>query len=290
MKKNKILLTILCILGIVELTLVGCTKTNPKEDNHHKEKITVHKEHSAPAKQEMATEINSYLKDKGIDFSRISLAIFDLNEDIDYAWNADKDVVAASTYKVPLAMLWYDKINQGEISHDATLEVTPEDSQEGASSLADGQYDYPLSDLLELAITQSDNTAAHCLYRNLGSYQDFKEQATKYSKRSFDEDFYQDNNFTAHYMEDCIHYLYDHKDDYQELIGFMKEATPGQYLDTQVQISMPQKYGAVDNVVNAVGYVEAKQPYAIVVFTEGVDDAENVIGYINAICYKYFNN
>lgn len=84
----------------------------------------MHKEHSAPAKQEMATEINSYLKDKGIDFSRISLAIFDLNEDIDYAWNADKDVVAASTYKVPLAMLWYDKINQGEISHDATLEVT----------------------------------------------------------------------------------------------------------------------------------------------------------------------
>lgn len=146
----------------------------------------------------------------------------------------------------------------------------------------------PLSDLLNDLIIYSDNDAGHILYENLGGWKEYKEAMTKYTD-SISENYYtMDNVTTANTMNDVVTYLYDHKEDYKGLIKNMEEAEPGEYLDRDTQLSMPQKYGMYDSALNSVGFVECKTSYSIVVLTSLGDKGADVMANINRIAYEHF--
>ena len=91
-----------------------------------------------------------------------NFAFFYYNEDTKkyYFYNEKKWFTAASTSKVPIAMLYYDKLNEGEITKNSTYKY-----ESGTYEVGDGltayKYDVgdyiPVSFLLEQMIVNSDN-------------------------------------------------------------------------------------------------------------------------------------
>ena len=187
-------------------------------------------------------------------------------------------------------MLYYDKVNEGEYTLDSTFTYSGymhEDAGVISSDYGIGSQ-VPLSDLLNDLIIYSDNDAGHILYENLGGWKEYKEAMTKYTD-SISENYYtMDNVTTANTMNDVVTYLYDYKEDYKGLIKNMEEEEPGEYLDRDTQLSMPQKYGMYDSALNSVGFVECNTSYSIVVLTSLGDKGADVMANINRIAYEHF--
>ncbi len=235
-------------------------------------------------------DIEAHFQENGIDQERVAYCITDLEHNIKYSMNEKDEFIAASIYKLPLAMLYYDKVNEGEYTLDSTFTYSGymhEDAGVISSDYGIGSQ-VPLSDLLNDLIIYSDNDAGHILYENLGGWKEYKEAMTKYTD-SISENYYtMDNVTTANTMNDVVTYLYDHKEDYKGLIKNMEKAEPGEYLDRDTQLSMPQKYGMYDYALNSVGFVECNTSYSIVVLTSLGDKGADVMANINRIAYEHF--
>lgn len=235
-------------------------------------------------------DIEAHFQENGIDHEKVAYCITDLEHNIKYSMNEKDEFIAASIYKLPLAMLYYDKVNEGEYTLDSTFTYSGymhEDAGVISSDYGIGSQ-VPLSDLLNDLIIYSDNDAGHILYENLGGWKEYKEAMTKYTD-SISENYYtMDNVTTANTMNDVVTYLYDHKEDYKGLIKNMEKAEPGEYLDRDTQLSMPQKYGMYDYALNSVGFVECNTSYSIVVLTSLGDKGTDVMANINRIAYEHF--
>lgn len=287
-----LLLVFLTLILVLNIMLVRNYKTNHKT----KEDKIVQKEHKEKYKlSQLQEKIDAYIEEEDLDKDEICYYITDLVTDESISLHPNVDMTAGSIYKLPLAMLWYEMINDGEYKLKDTLTLTSEDYEEGgviAANYAVGSH-ITIKELLEEMIVNSDNTAAHMLFNELGGYSKFKSKADKFSEKEMDNEFYSrsENIVTARYMNDVLYYLYNHSDEYTTLIKDMRKSQKEGYLNATVQTNAAQKYGAYMQASNAVGFVDsAKEPYSIVVLTSYSDLGEECIGDINEICYEYFNS
>ena len=276
-KKNKIiiisllsaLLIVLCVFAVEMKNTEKKAYQGISEIGEDQNTEVENKDNSQFIDMSLAKDIEAYFQENGIDHEKVAYCITDLEHNIKYSMNEKDEFIAASIYKLPLAMLYYDKVNEGEYTLDSTFTYSGymhEDAGVISSDYGIGSQ-VPLSDLLNDLIIYSDNDAGHILYENLGGWKEYKEAMTKYTD-SISENYYtMDNVTTANTMNDVVTYLYDHKEDYKGLIKNMEEAEPGEYLDRDTQLSMPQKYGMYDSALNSVGFVECNTSYSIVVLT-----------------------
>lgn len=297
-KKNKIiiisllsaLLIVLCVFAVEMKNTEKKAYQGISEIGEDQNTEVENKDNSQYIDMSLAKDIEAYFQENGIDHEKVAYCITDLNHNIKYSMNEKDEFIAASIYKLPLAMLYYDKVNEGEYTLDSTFTYSGymhEDAGVISSDYGIGNQ-VPLSDLLNDLIIYSDNDAGHILYENLGGWKEYKEAMTKYTD-SISENYYtMDNVTTANTMNDVVTYLYDHKEDYKGLIKNMEEAEPGEYLDRDTQLSMPQKYGMYDSALNSVGFVECNTSYSIVVLTSLGDKGADVMANINRIAYEHF--
>ena len=297
-KKNKIiiisllsaLLIVLCVFAVEMKNTEKKAYQGISEIGEDQNTEVENKDNSQYIDMSLAKDIEAYFQENGIDHEKVAYCITDLEHNIKYSMNEKDEFIAASIYKLPLAMLYYDKVNEGEYTLDSTFTYSGymhEDAGVISSDYGIGSQ-VPLSDLLNDLIIYSDNDAGHILYENLGGWKEYKEAMTKYTD-SISENYYtMDNVTTANTMNDVVTYLYDHKEDYKGLIKNMEEAEPGEYLDRDTQLSMPQKYGMYDSVLNSVGFVECNTSYSIVVLTSLGDKGADVMANINRIAYERF--
>lgn len=297
-KKNKIiiisllsaLLIVLCVFAVEMKNTEKKAYQGISEIGEDQNTEVENKDNSQFIDMSMAKDIEAYFQENGIDHEKVAYCITDLEHNIKYSMNEKDEFIAASIYKLPLAMLYYDKVNEGEYTLDSTFTYSGymhEDAGVISSDYGIGSQ-VPLSDLLNDLIIYSDNDAGHILYENLGGWKEYKEAMTKYTD-SISENYYtMDNVTTANTMNDVVTYLYDHKEDYKGLIKNMEEAEPGEYLDRDTQLSMPQKYGMYDSALNSVGFVECNTSYSIVVLTSLGDKGADVMANINRIAYEHF--
>lgn len=297
-KKNKIiiisllsaLLIVLCVFAVEMKNTEKKAYQGISEIGEDQNTEVENKDNSQYIDMSLAKDIEAYFQENGIDHEKVAYCITDLEHNIKYSMNEKDEFIAASIYKLPLAMLYYDKVNEGEYTLDSTFTYSGymhEDAGVISSDYGIGSQ-VPLSDLLNDLIIYSDNDAGHILYENLGGWKEYKEAMTKYTD-SISENYYtMDNVTTANTMNDVVTYLYDHKEDYKGLIKNMEEAEPGEYLDRDTQLSMPQKYGMYDSALNSVGFVECNTSYSIVVLTSLGDKGANVMANINRIAYEHF--
>ena len=297
-KKNKIIIisllsALLIVLCVFAIEMKGTKKKayqGVSEIGEDQNTEVENKDNSQYIDMDLAKDIEAYFQENGIDHEKVAYCITDLKHDIKYSMNEKNEFIAASIYKLPLAMLYYDKVNDGEYTLDSTFTYSGymhEDAGVISSNYGIGSQ-IPLSDLLDDLIVYSDNDAGHILYENLGGWKEYKEAMTKYTD-SISENYYAENNVsTANTMNDVVTYLYDHKEDYKDLIENMEKAEPGEYLDRDTQLSMPQKYGMYDSALNSVGFVECNTPYSIVVLTSLGDKGADVMANINRIAYEHF--
>lgn len=297
-KKNKIiiisllsaLLIVLCVFAVEMKNTEKKAYQGISEIGEDQNTEVENKDNSQYIDMSLAKDIEAYFQENGIDHEKVAYCITDLEHNIKYSMNEKDEFIAASIYKLPLAMLYYDKVNEGEYTLDSTFTYSGymhEDAGVISSDYGIGSQ-VPLSDLLNDLIIYSDNDAGHILYENLGGWKEYKEAMTKYTD-SISENYYtMDNVTTANTMNDVVTYLYDHKEDYKGLIKNMEEAEPGEYLDRDTQLSMPQKYGMYDSALNSVGFVEYNTSYSIVVLTSLGDKGADVMANINRIAYEHF--
>ena len=297
-KKNKIiiisllsaLLIVLCVFAVEMKNTEKKAYQGISEIGEDQNTEVENKDNSQYIDMSLAKDIEAYFQENGIDHEKVAYCITDLEHNIKYSMNEKDEFIAASIYKLPLAMLYYDKVNEGEYTLDSTFTYSGymhEDAGVISSDYGIGSQ-VPLSDLLNDLIIYSDNDAGHILYENLGGWKEYKEAMTKYTD-SISENYYtMDNVTTANTMNDVVTYLYEHKEDYKDLIENMEKAEPGEYLDRDTQLSMPQKYGMYDSALNSVGFVECNTPYSIVVLTSLGDKGADVMANINRIAYEHF--
>lgn len=297
-KKNKIiiisllsaLLIVLCVFAVEMKNTEKKAYQGISEIGEDQNTEVENKDNSQYIDMDLAKDIEVYFQENGIDHEKVAYCITDLEHNIKYSMNEKDEFIAASIYKLPLAMLYYDKVNNGEYTLDSTFTYSGymhEDAGVISSNYGIGSQ-IPLSDLLDDLIEYSDNDAGHILYENLGGWKEYKEAMTKYTD-SISENYYtEDNVSTANTMNDVVTYLYEHKEDYKDLIENMEKAEPGEYLDRDTQLSMPQKYGMYDSALNSVGFVECNTPYSIVVLTDLGDKGADVMANINRIAYEHF--
>lgn len=297
-KKNKIiiisllsaLLIVLCVFAVEMKNTEEKAYQGISEIGEDQNTEVENKDNSQYIDMSLAKDIEAYFQENGIDHEKVAYCITDLEHNIKYSMNEKDEFIAASIYKLPLAMLYYDKVNEGEYTLDSTFTYSGymhEDAGVISSDYGIGSQ-VPLSDLLNDLIIYSDNDAGRILYENLGGWKEYKEAMTKYTD-SISENYYtMDNVTTANTMNDVVTYLYDYKEDYKGLIKNMEEAEPGEYLDRDTQLSMPQKYGMYDSALNSVGFVECNTSYSIVVLTSLGDKGADVMANIKRIAYEHF--
>lgn len=297
-KKNKIiiisllsaLLIVLCVFAVEMKNTEKKAYQGISEIGEDQNTEVENKDNSQFIDMSLAKDIEAYFQENGIDHEKVAYCITDLKHNIKYSMNEKDEFIAASIYKLPLAMLYYDKVNEGEYTLDSTFTYSGymhEDAGVISSDYGIGSQ-VPLSDLLNDLIIYSDNDAGHILYENLGGWKEYKEAMTKYTDTISENYYTMDNVTTANTMNDVVTYLYDHKEDYKGLIKNMEEAEPGEYLDRDTQLSMPQKYGMYDSALNSVGFVECNTSYSTVVLTSLGDKGADVMANINRIAYEHF--
>lgn len=297
-KKNKIiiisllsaLLIVLCVFAVEMKNTEKKAYQGISEIGEDQNTEVENQDNSQFIDMSLAKDIEAYFQENGIDHEKVAYCITDLEHNIKYSMNEKDEFIAASIYKLPLAMLYYDKVNEGEYTLDSTFTYSGymhEDAGVISSDYGIGSQ-VPLIDLLNDLIIYSDNDAGHILYENLGGWKEYKEAMTKYTDTISENYYTMDNVTTANTMNDVVTYLYDHKKDYKGLIKNMEEAEPGEYLDRDTQLSMPQKYGMYDSALNSVGFVECNTSYSIVVLTSLGDKGADVMANINRIAYEHF--
>ena len=293
MKKRKWMMfyLILVILFMVS-TIVYMLQLSPNDTTlSAQNKTDVTTQSNTSLQEDIMDQIYNYLTQAQIDTSALAISIYDFETQTTYEHNSDINFISASLYKVPLAMLFYDFIEEGSMKISDTLPYCSSCYEEGGPI----GYTYKIGDRITLeellydVIVYSDNTAGHILFEYLGGWDQFRSLMQKYSDIVLDEDALLYNMFTSSYANDVLCYVYQHEDTYTSLIEHMKLVYPNDYLNASTTTSIAQKYGSYETAENSMGIIYDTHPYAITIMTNLGSDGIQVIGDINGIVYALFH-
>lgn len=265
--------------------------SNIQETNEIKESQEVSNQESKVTEEieftedlQIKNEISKVIEQNNLNQNNFSFFYYNIDTNTKYFYNQDKWFTAASTIKVPLAMLYYDKFEEGILTKDDTIKYTSDCYEAGNGSTAATykvNQNVPISFLLKQSIVNSDNTAINILIKGVEGFS-YRKQITKYTNQEVTDEFFKSNITSASYAFDVIKYLFDNKEKYSELIEYMKISSEGQYLKKYVQdFDVAHKYGSYNGYIHDYGIVFGKNTYFIGVFTKNVSGASELIAEIS---------
>ena len=256
---------------------------NTEEVSNSEENTTVEYVIEENIDTEIQTLIQTIIGQNGLNENNFGFFYYNVNQNIGYEYNENQYFQGASTIKVPVSMLYYDKINAGTMTKESTLKYTQDSYEAGAGSTA-ARYkvgsSVPLGFLIEQAIVNSDNTAVNIMIKNLG-YSNCKKEIQKYSNEEMPADYYTSNVITPEFEFDIITYLYNNSNNYTELLEYMKKSSNGAYLKGQLpQYEVAHKYGSYSGNVHDYGIIYGKETYIVGIYTDGIANADDLIASI----------
>ena len=205
--------------------------------------------------------VEQYMIEHDLDAEDIALGYRNLVTGEEHYLNADEYNVAASLYKVPLNMVYTERISKGEMTFD--------DKVKGVV----------YSKLIQGSIVESNNEFSDYLRAGLGGYPDYRRYFCPYMGEdadTVDDKFYENNFFTARQIITCLNTLYQGGEDrFPKVIEYMKDAEPNNYFNAFDQdYVIAHKYGYLETgntlQINDSGIVYTDDPIAIVMFTNGI--------------------
>lgn len=266
---------------------------NTSEDSNKEETIVPEEEQVIPSEDEnMKILIQNTMEKYNLNENNFAYFYYNKENEKFYFYNDDVFFTAASTVKVPVAMYYYDKINDGTYTKDSKILYADGTYEAGGGTTA-ATYSVgdsiPLSFLLKQSIVNSDNTAVNILIKNLG-YSNCRQDISEYAEEDLviPESFYSENITSASYAFDVINHLYENQDSYTDLIEDMKQSSMGIYLKKYItDYDVAHKYGSYNGYVHDYGIVFGEEPYLIGVFTKGVPDSDELIANISLDVLNY---
>lgn len=201
--------------------------------------------------------VEVFLSERGIDPEKVALGYRNTVTGEEHFLNGDIYHMAASMQKVPLNMVYTERVRSGEMTLNERI---------------DG---YPYAKALELTIVNSDNDLAYRLWMKLGGFREYRSMIVPYmtdDPDSLDPIFFRDNYFTARQMIHCLNLLQTESERFPGLIGMMRLAEPKNYFNYHEQsYEIAHKYGYLKvlttQYINDCAIVYTDEPIVIVMFT-----------------------
>lgn len=224
---------------------------------------------SAGALEELEVLLTEFREEYGLNENNFSLCYRDTVTGEEYRFNDTAFLFAASTYKLPLNLYYYEQEQAGTLSPSAPV---------GGVPLSRAHYQ---------SLVWSDNEVSHNMIYNLGSFRTYKEKMRKYFTMD-DADipytYYSGNYYCTAMMLDTLQYLYERQENFPELLDYMKQAQPEEYFaryagDTEVAHKYGFFYDEEEEVVtvNDVGIIYAPHPFLLAVYTKNAGDGVEVL-------------
>ena len=178
--------------------------------------------------------------------------------------NADQYMVSGSMYKVPINMIFTEKVHNGEIGWDTFI----------------GGYRYEYC--LHATIVDSNNDIAKGMWDYLGGYQPYRHILAPYMGEDPDtveEKFYENNFFTPRQMIYALKLLATESERFPKLIDEMLQAEPNKYFKERAHdYDIAQKYGYWPDpngwhvALNDCAIIYTEEPICIVIFIDSVSE------------------
>lgn len=226
------------------------------------------------AEETIGEVFERYLDQNRLTKRNIAIGWYDLESGEEWYYNGDTFMEGASTYKLPLAMVYADKIAAGELTEESMV------------------AHYVLRDALEVMLVNSNNAAGRVLRQELGvSNEDYRALLAQYSgldETELSDRFYRSNLFSPRFMIGTLHTLYDNADKYELVLDFMKQARPNDYFSVyRDDIEVAHKYGSDVGFVCDSGIIYTGHPFLMCVMTYNIGGAKYVIGQLARIAMDY---
>jgi len=194
----------------------------------------------------------------GLTEENFSVSYYNTVSGESYAWNDERFMTAASTFKLPLNLYYYELEQAGKV---------------GADTVIDG---LPLSECHSQSLVWSNNDVSLAMLYRLGNFRTYKQLMRKYFTMSDGEIascYYSDNKYCTRMMMDCLKYLYERREQFPEMLSLMGKAQPDSYFRRDVtEYPIAHKYGIYDGAVNDTGIINTPQPFLLAVYTQGVGE------------------
>ncbi len=233
--------------------------------------------------------LEAYRTTHQLNESNLAYAYLNLDTKEYISYNETAQMFAASTYKLPLNMYWYELQNEG-LYHSSSLLHYYDYCNEDSGGYVYSNYpigsNVPLHILQYYSIVESDNVASQILFAGLGGWGAMMQNIKKYDPNHFV--FTYENYTNAAYIINTLAYLYQNQNSFSKLLTNMKAANPNSYFKKYISdTAIAHKYGEFGDIHNDVGIIFTKQPYALAIYTNGNKDGETIVGEINRIIYEY---
>ena len=175
-------------------------------------------------------------------------------------WNGDQYMVSGSMYKVPMNMIFAEKVHNGEIDWNTFV---------GAY-----RYDYAI----HATIVESNNDVARSMWEYLGGYQPYRHLLAPYMGEdpdTVDEKSYENNFSTPRQMIYALKLLATESERFPRVIDEMLQAEPSKYFRVRDHYyDIAHKYGYYTEgahlYLNDCAIVFTDEPMCIVMFTDTV--------------------
>lgn len=225
--------------------------------------------------------IEEFMAKHSLSENQIALAYYNTVTGEEKYLRPDEYIVAASLYKVPLNMIFAEKVSKGEISWETEF------------------YTVPYQTLMEETLINSSNNYSEVLWLNIDGYQNFRRLSAPYmgvDADTVDWKYYENNFYTPKQMMHCLKLLYSEPERFPKLLDTMKLAEPNNYFRlNEDRYEIAHKYGFNQEeyhlYVNDCGVVFTEDPIILVMFTDNVPDAYTVLSdYCTTMCdYTNYN-
>ncbi len=208
------------------------------------------------------------------DENRIALGYYNTVTGEEQFHQPDKYMIGASIYKVPLNMVFAQRVAEGEMDWDTP---TP--------------Y-YPYADMMHESIVYSNNDISGALMLELGGYVPFLKTIAPYlgvDPENVDPQYYNER-FTARQYITCLKTLYENQEDFPRIIETMQQAEPNNYFKLHEQrFDIAHKYGFWQEnwalSLNDVGIAFTDDPILLVCFTYATNYAYELMSeYCTLMC------
>lgn len=205
--------------------------------------------------QTLEARMEVFRSEHGLNEDNFSISYYNPATGERYTYGADRLMPAASTYKLPLNMYYYDLERAGEVASDEWI------------------GGYTLGVCHEQSIVYSNNEISEkMIYDYPGTFYAYKNAMLELfgmEETEVPPEFYYGNYYSTGMMMAALERLYENAEDYDELIGYMKEAFPqdGYFRKYVTEYEIAHKYGSFEGAENDVGIIYADQPFLLAVYT-----------------------
>ncbi|MGG7176813.1 serine hydrolase [Clostridium paraputrificum] len=295
-KKRIVIFILALIVGFSASVLLEEKKIVENRSESDEERIKVAqaeavKEDIKKKEREEADKITDKIKEKveailGSNKEAYGIYYYDLTTGSEYVLNENKEFEAASTVKVPIAMMVADKIKNKELSKTDKIAYEEYDYEGGAGVLqGDIKVNQKISidELLKDMIVESDNIATNMLKRVVGSKDEYISKITGIEMNNHN------NLLTPKQEKIILQNLYERQFDnpmYSEIIELMKNTSSHDRLDKYIPYEkVAHKIGDYADYINDIGIIYTDKPYILCVCTkgEGEKGRENIASISKAI-------